>query len=124
MNPSIDYVIIGAGSAGCVLASRLSEDPACRVVLIEAGGEPDSRLAAVPGAAWRMQNTRADWAFMTVPQLELFDRRIAFPRGRVIGGTSILNYMMYIRGNAATMIAGRRWEIPLVICRCAALFRS
>lgn len=57
MKPYIDYVIVGAGSAGCLLASRLSEDAACRVVLIEAGGEPDSRLAKVPGAASRMQNT-------------------------------------------------------------------
>lgn len=100
MNRHIDYVIVGAGSAGCVLASRLSEDPACHVALIEAGDEPDKRLAAIPGAAPRMQNSRADWAFTTVPQRQLFDRRIAYPRGRAIGGTSILNYMMYVRGNA------------------------
>ena len=100
MNRLIDYVVVGGGSAGCVLASRLSEDPDCRVVLIEAGSEPDGRLAAAPGAAPRLQNTRADWAFTTVPQKQLFDRRIAYPRGRVIGGSSVLNYMIYIRGNA------------------------
>ncbi len=100
MTDSYDYIIIGAGSAGCVLAHRLSEDSTCKVALIEAGGEPDARLAPVPGAASWMQNTRADWAFTTTPQRELFDRRIPYPRGRVIGGTSVLNYMAYVRGNA------------------------
>lgn len=100
MKQKTDYIVIGAGSAGCVVAARLSEDPACQVVLIEAGSEPDPRLAPVPGAASWMQNTRSDWAFTTVPQKELFDRRIAYPRGRVMGGTSVLNYMAYMRGNA------------------------
>jgi choline dehydrogenase len=100
MDGPVDYVIIGAGSAGCVLAARLTADPAFRVALIEAGGEADPRLSPVPGAASRMQDTKADWAFRTVPQRELFDRRIGYPRGRVVGGTSMLNYMVYIRGNA------------------------
>lgn len=100
MRASIDHIVIGAGSAGCVLAARLSEDPSCNVLLIEAGGEPDPRLAPVPGAASRMRETNFDWAFATTPQRELFDRRIPFPRGRGLGGTSVLNYMVYIRGNA------------------------
>jgi choline dehydrogenase len=100
MTMGFDYIIVGAGSAGCVLANRLSEDPACSVALIEAGGEPDPRLAPIPGAASWMQNTRSDWSYTTTPQRELFDRKIPYPRGRVIGGTSILNYMVYIRGNA------------------------
>lgn len=100
MGEGYDYVIVGAGSAGCVLANRLSEDSSCSVALVEAGGEPDPRLAHVPGAATWMQNTRSDWAFTTVPQKELFDRKIAYPRGRVLGGTSILNFMIYVRGNA------------------------
>jgi choline dehydrogenase len=100
MQAPIDYLIVGAGSAGCVLAARLSEDPACRVTLIEAGNTADPRLAPVPGAAPRLQNTRADWGYLTVPQRELFGRRIGYPRGRVLGGTSVLNYMMYMRGNA------------------------
>ncbi len=100
MSRGFDYIIIGAGSAGCVLAARLSEDSDCTVALLEAGGSPDPRLAPVPGAASHMQKTRADWAFTTTPQKELFGRRIAYPRGRVIGGTSILNYMAYVRGNA------------------------
>ena len=100
MDKAFDYIIVGAGSAGCVLANRLSEDSSCTVALVEAGGEPDPRLAHVPGAATWMQNTRSDWAFSTVPQRELFNRRIAYPRGRVLGGTSILNFMVYVRGNA------------------------
>lgn len=94
-----DYIIIGGGSAGCVLANRLSEDPGCQVLLLEAGGEADTNLADIPGAASWMQGTRLDWAFTTTPQRELFDRRIPYPRGRVVGGTSILNYLVYIRGN-------------------------
>lgn len=70
------------------------------MLLVEAGGEPDPRLAHVPGAASWMQNTRSDWSFTTTPQSELFDRKIPYPRGRVIGGSSILNYMVYVRGNA------------------------
>lgn len=94
-----DYIIVGAGSAGCVLANRLTEDEACQVLLVEAGGEARTRLAAIPGAASWLQGTELDWAFTTTPQPELFDRRIAYPRGRAIGGSSILHYMVYTRGN-------------------------
>jgi choline dehydrogenase len=94
-----DYIVVGAGSAGCVVANRLSANPDCRVLLIEAGGEPDTVLATIPGAATRLQGTRLDWAFTTVPQANLFGRRIAYPRGRAVGGTSVLNMMMYVRGN-------------------------
>jgi choline dehydrogenase len=96
---NFDYIIIGAGSAGCVIANRLSADPACRVVLIEAGGEPDTNLATVPGAAMYLQGSKLDWAYTTTPQKQLFGRRIAYPRGRAVGGTSVLNLMMYVRGN-------------------------
>lgn len=96
---AFDFIVIGAGSAGCVLANRLSADPDCRVLLIEAGGEPDMVLASIPGAATYLQGTRLDWSFTTVPQRQLFDRRIAYPRGRAVGGTSVLNLMMYVRGN-------------------------
>ena len=96
---SFDYIVVGAGSAGCVLANRLSEDPDCRVLLVEAGGEPDTALATIPGAAIRMWGTKLDWAFTTVPQANLFGRRIAYPRGRAVGGTSVLNMMMYVRGS-------------------------
>ena len=96
---SFDYIVVGAGSAGCVLANRLSANPACRVLLIEAGGEPDTVLATIPGAATRLQGTRLDWSFATVPQANLFGRRIPYPRGRAVGGSSVLNMMMYVRGN-------------------------
>ena len=100
MKGQFDYIVVGAGSAGCVLANRLSEDSAWNVLLIEAGGEPDPRLSNIPGAASWMQKSKSDWAFSTTHQPELFDRRIAYPRGRVLGGTSILNYMVYVRGNS------------------------
>ena len=96
---SFDYIVVGAGSAGCVLANRLSANPDCRVLLVEAGGEPDTVLATIPGAAIRLWGTKLDWAFTTVPQANLFGRRIAYPRGRAVGGTSVLNMMMYVRGN-------------------------
>jgi choline dehydrogenase len=102
-----DYIIVGAGSSGCVLANRLSADPLCRVLLIEAGGEPDSNLATVPGAATKLQGSKFDWAYTTTPQKQLFDRRIAYPRGRAVGGTSVLNLMMYVRGNRGDY---DRWE--------------
>ncbi|MEZ5923294.1 MAG: GMC family oxidoreductase N-terminal domain-containing protein [Hyphomicrobiaceae bacterium] len=95
---NFDYVIVGAGSAGCVLASRLSADPSCRVVLIEAGGEPSTNLATIPGGTIYLQGSKLDWAYTTTPQKQLFGRRIAYPRGRAVGGTSVLNLMMYVRG--------------------------
>ncbi len=75
---NFDYIIIGAGSAGCVIANRLSADPSCRVVLIEAGGEPDTNLATVPGTAMYLEGSKLDWAYTTTPQKQLFGRR----RGR------------------------------------------
>lgn len=100
MNENFDFVVIGAGSAGCVLASRLSEDGVARVALVEAGGQPDPVLSRIPGAALRQQDTKVDWRFRTVPQKHLYDRVIAYPRGRVLGGSSVLNFMIYVRGNA------------------------
>lgn len=104
---NFDYIIVGAGSAGCVIANRLSADPSCRVILIEAGGDPNTDLAPVPGAATYLQGSRYDWAYSTVPQRQLFGRKIAYPRGRAVGGTSVLNLMMYVRGNRGDY---DRWE--------------
>jgi choline dehydrogenase len=96
---SFDYIIVGAGSAGCVLANRLTENPDCRVLLIEAGGEATNRLVDSPGAMTRLADTPVDWGFRTTPQAQLFDRVIPYPRGRAVGGSSVLNYLIYIRGN-------------------------
>lgn len=96
---NFDYIIVGAGSAGCVIANRLSADPTCRVLLIEAGGEPDTNLATIPGAAMYLWGSTLDWAYSTTPQRQLFGRRIPYPRGRAVGGTSVLNLMMHVRGN-------------------------
>lgn len=94
-----DYVIVGAGSAGCVLAHRLTEDPSCRVLLIEAGGTDTLAWSRIPGAYPRLQDTHYDWGYRSVPQRQLHGRRIFHPRGKVLGGSSTINYLMYIRGN-------------------------
>jgi choline dehydrogenase-like flavoprotein len=94
-----DYLIVGAGSAGCVLAARLSEDPAMRVALFEAGPADKSVLIHCPaGLAVLAKNGAANWAFTTVPQAGLNGRRGYQPRGKVLGGSSSVNAMIYLRG--------------------------
>jgi choline dehydrogenase len=94
-----DYIIVGAGSAGCVLVNRLSEDPACRVLLLEAGGEDNSPLIHTPACYGQLQDSAYDWGYRTTPQAQMFGRRIFVPQGRVLGGSSAINYMIYMRGN-------------------------
>jgi choline dehydrogenase len=94
-----DYVIVGGGSAGCVLAARLSEDPGTRVLLIEAGPEATADEIAIPAAMSRLFQTKYDWNYTTVPQERADDRPIYWPRGRVLGGSSAINAMIYIRGS-------------------------
>ncbi len=94
-----DYIIVGAGSAGCVLANRLSEDPHCRVLLLEAGGESDSGTITTPAYYSQLQDSPHDWGYRSVPQLNMYGRRIFMPQGRVLGGSSSINYMIYMRGN-------------------------
>ena len=94
-----DYVIVGGGSAGCVLAARLSEDPSVRVALLEAGGRDASALIHCPaGIALLAKTGQANWTFETEPQPGLGGRRGFQPRGKVLGGSSSVNAMIYVRG--------------------------
>ena len=97
-----DYIIIGGGSAGCVLAARLTADPACHVVLLEAGGEDRNPLIHIPaGYIKTMVNPAMNWMFETEPEDSSGNRRIAIPRGKVLGGSSAINAMLYVRGQSA-----------------------
>jgi len=94
-----DYVVIGAGSAGCVVASRLTEDPSVSVLLLEAGGEADADEIRMPLAFPLLFKTRWDWNYETTPQKHLGDRSAYWPRMKALGGCSSMNAMMYVRGN-------------------------
>lgn len=100
MGAEHDYLIIGGGSAGCALAGRLSEDPACRVTVLEAGSAGDGWVVKTPFAGvLQIPSKLNNWAFETVPQAGLNGRRGYQPRGRVLGGSSAINAMVYIRGH-------------------------
>jgi choline dehydrogenase len=94
-----DYVIVGAGSAGCVLANRLTEDPDVSVLLIEAGGPDTNELVHLPAAFSALYRTAQDWDHSTIYEPYANDRRVYLPRGRVLGGSSSINALVYIRGN-------------------------
>ncbi|MEV7025508.1 GMC family oxidoreductase N-terminal domain-containing protein, partial [Kitasatospora sp. NPDC093558] len=96
-----DYVIVGAGSAGCVLAARLSQDPDVRVAVVEAGGPDTAREIHVPVAFPQLFKSDVDWDFDTDPEPGLGGRRVYLPRGRTFGGCSSLNAMIYVRGARA-----------------------
>ncbi len=98
---SFDYVIVGAGTAGCVLANRLSADPTVRVALLEAGGRDDYIWTKIPvGYLYCMGNPRTDWCFRTEKSEGLNGRALNYPRGKVLGGCSAINGMIYMRGQA------------------------
>ena len=96
-----DYIIVGAGSAGCVLANRLSADPSVSVLLLEAGG-PDTKMEIhIPAAYSKLNHTRIDWGYYTEPQAHVLDRKMYLPRGKTLGGSSSTNALAYVRGNRA-----------------------
>jgi choline dehydrogenase len=96
-----DYIIVGAGSAGCVLANRLSRDPAVRVALVEAGPRDRSLNIRIPPAFPKLFHTKYDWSLTTTSQPELKARELYWPRGKTLGGSSSLNAMMWVRGAQA-----------------------
>jgi len=98
MSTGYDYVIVGAGSAGCTLAARLSEDPSVRVLLLEAGGKDSSLKIKIPAAFPQQFHTKLDWDFATEPEPHVDGRSLFVPRGKALGGSSSMNAMLYVRG--------------------------
>ena len=94
-----DHIIVGAGSAGCVLAARLTEDQRTRVLIMEAGGRDSNPAVQIPAAFSRLFKSPCDWNYTTVPQRELDGRSLYWPRGKMLGGSSSMNAQMHVRGN-------------------------
>ncbi|GAA3808146.1 GMC family oxidoreductase N-terminal domain-containing protein [Sphaerisporangium flaviroseum] len=104
-----DYVIVGAGSAGCVLANRLSADPSVRVALLEAGGADRKKEIRIPAGFSKLFKSPYDWNFSTAKQTEMFGRELYWPRGRTLGGSSSINAQMWVRGHRADYDG---WNLP------------
>ncbi|HEY6759487.1 MAG TPA: GMC family oxidoreductase N-terminal domain-containing protein, partial [Baekduia sp.] len=94
----VDYVVVGAGSAGCVLANRLTEDPSIRVLLIEAGGRDRHPNIKIPAGFAKQFHTKLDWDYATEPEPHCDGRSLFIPRGKALGGSSSMNAMLYVRG--------------------------
>jgi choline dehydrogenase len=94
-----DHIIVGAGAAGCVLANRLSADPARKVALLEAGGPDNAREIRIPAAFSKLFTTPYDWNYRTSKQAPLGDRELYWPRGKTLGGSTSINAQMWVRGH-------------------------
>jgi len=120
-NTTYDYVIVGAGSAGCVLANRLTENAQISVLLIEAGGSERHPLISMPaGFIKTIDNPLFNWCFHTEPAESVHNRAILFPRGKVLGGSSSINGMLYVRGHASdfdtwAQMGARGWTYDEVL---------
>ncbi|MEC8137963.1 MAG: choline dehydrogenase [Pseudomonadota bacterium] len=116
-----DYIVVGAGSAGCVMANRLSEDPNTSVLLLEAGGKDDNIWIHIPvGYIKTMSDPGVNWLFKTEPEEYTYNREIPVPRGKVIGGSSSINGMLYVRGQARdyddwAQLGNRGWSFEDVL---------
>jgi choline dehydrogenase len=104
----VDYIVVGAGSAGCVLANRLTEQPDTTVLLLEAGGRDRKKEIHIPAAWPQLFKTDVDWAFFTEEQRHLHNRRLYWPRGKVLGGSSSVNALIYTHGNRRDFDAWQR----------------
>jgi choline dehydrogenase len=99
-NKEFDYIVVGAGAAGCAVASRLSEDPSTSVLLLDAGGRDLSPLIHIPVGFTKLTSPRVNWGFETAPQAQLDGREMWYPQGKTLGGSTSINAMIYIRGQA------------------------
>lgn len=98
-NTAFDYIVVGAGAAGCAVANRLSEDPDVSVVLLEAGGKDSNPLIHMPAGFTKLTSDDVNWGFKTVPQPQVNNREMHYPQGRTLGGSTSINAMIYIRGH-------------------------
>ena len=113
LQDTYDYIVVGAGTAGCLLANRLSADPNARVLLLEAGGKDNYHWIHIPvGYLYLMGNPRADWGFKTAAEPGLNGRSLAYPRGKVLGGCSSINGMIYMRGQSRDYDTWRQMGNP------------